>query len=79
MKIKDLPEYSLAVKKMLLLTKSVQMERLRCARHIVESALWIKKAYPEDAAQWLRLEDALRDVLDDAGARVDWFATKGAK
>lgn len=76
MKISDLPPKSEAVKALRLLTPDARRERLRCAQEAVWLAVFCRKHYPDQPAQWIRCEAILRGILEDPYCRLDWWERK---
>ncbi len=73
------PPKSKAARNLRRLSPAARRERLRCAGAVLELAKWCEQFHPDEPAQWLRLEQAFKDILVDNCARVDWVPTEPEK
>ena len=60
-----IPINSQAAKRLKKLNGTVRRERLRCARRAYELGMWVKDKYPDEPAQWIRVEQVYKDILMD--------------
>ena len=75
MKITDLPKKSEARRLLTMMDRGnpAYRERLRCAQHALDLALWCHEKYHDEPAQWIRCEQLLQSILKDNCARFEWF------